>query len=121
VGGCFVENRHVVFFWKLPGKKACDVLLEWTHVMFGKGISVAQQTVDKAVFTLPLFARFHWALPMLWHWFALPSLLIIICWDFVDRNAPMNFWWCLDSFLQLLETQADWQSLEVSSGWNCHF
>jgi hypothetical protein len=29
VGGCFAENRHVVFFWKLPGKGACDVLLEW--------------------------------------------------------------------------------------------
>jgi hypothetical protein len=29
VGGCFGENRHVVFFWKLPGERACDVLLEW--------------------------------------------------------------------------------------------
>jgi hypothetical protein len=28
--GCFVENRHVVFFWKIPGKGACDVLLEQT-------------------------------------------------------------------------------------------
>jgi hypothetical protein len=27
--GCFAENRHMVFFWKLPGKRACDVLLEW--------------------------------------------------------------------------------------------
>lgn len=24
---CFAENRHIVFFWKLPGKKALDVLL----------------------------------------------------------------------------------------------
>ena len=23
--GCFSENRHVVFFRKLPGKRACDV------------------------------------------------------------------------------------------------
>jgi len=30
VGGCFAENRHVVFFWKLPeGEKGgCGVLLE---------------------------------------------------------------------------------------------
>ena len=26
--GCFAENRHVVFFWKLSGERACDVLLE---------------------------------------------------------------------------------------------
>jgi len=37
----FVENRHVMFFWKLPGKRACDILLNRhsrRHVMFGKGI-----------------------------------------------------------------------------------
>ena len=28
MGGCFAENRHMVFFWKLPGKRACGVLLE---------------------------------------------------------------------------------------------
>ena len=28
MGGCFAENRHVVFFWKLPGKMTCNVLLE---------------------------------------------------------------------------------------------
>jgi hypothetical protein len=26
----FVENSHMVFFWKLPGKRACDVLLVQT-------------------------------------------------------------------------------------------
>jgi hypothetical protein len=25
---CFVEKRHMVYFWKLPGKRACDDLLE---------------------------------------------------------------------------------------------
>ena len=29
MGGCFAEKRHVVFFWKQPGKRACDVWLEW--------------------------------------------------------------------------------------------
>jgi len=28
VGGYFADNRHVVFFWKLPGKEASEVLLE---------------------------------------------------------------------------------------------
>jgi len=26
--GCFAEKRHVVFFWKQPGKRASDILLE---------------------------------------------------------------------------------------------
>ena len=30
MGGCFAENRHMVFFWKLSEKGACDVLLERT-------------------------------------------------------------------------------------------
>ena len=32
MGGCFTKNRHVVFFWKQPGKGACVVLLEWRLV-----------------------------------------------------------------------------------------
>ena len=28
MGGCFAENRHVVFFWKQPGKGTCGVVLE---------------------------------------------------------------------------------------------
>jgi hypothetical protein len=28
MGGCFVKNKHMVPFWKLPGERACDVLLE---------------------------------------------------------------------------------------------
>ena len=27
--GCFAENRHVVFFWKLPRKRTWNALLEW--------------------------------------------------------------------------------------------
>ena len=25
----FAEKQHIVFFWKLPRKGACDVLLMW--------------------------------------------------------------------------------------------
>ena len=38
MGEYFAENRHMVVFWELPGKKACDILLEWmlerTHVVW---------------------------------------------------------------------------------------
>ena len=30
MGRCFIENRYVVFFWKQPGKGACDIFLEQT-------------------------------------------------------------------------------------------
>ena len=29
--GCFAGNRYMVFFWKLCGERACDVLLERVH------------------------------------------------------------------------------------------
>jgi len=78
VGGCFAENRHTVFFWKLTGKGACDVLLEQMLERacgVGKGINVTHQAVDDAV----------------WYGFTLPSLLIIICCDFTERKAPKTF------------------------------
>ena len=28
-GRCFADNRHIIFFLKLPGNRAGDVLLEW--------------------------------------------------------------------------------------------
>jgi hypothetical protein len=43
------------------------------------------------------------------------SLLAIVCLDFIERNAPKNFWWCSGGFLLLLRTWVDWQSeVEVS-------
>lgn len=30
MGAYFAESRHVVVFWKLPGTRACDTLLERT-------------------------------------------------------------------------------------------
>jgi hypothetical protein len=49
--------------------------------MFGKRINVTQQTVDNTV----------------WYWFAWPSLLIIFCYDFIEKNTPKKFWWCLET------------------------
>ena len=41
----------MIFFWKLSGGRACDVLQEYLrgHVMFGESVSITQQTVDDAV------------------------------------------------------------------------
>jgi hypothetical protein len=39
------------------------------------------------------------------------SLLVIICLDFIERNAPKNFWWSSCGFLLLQMTRADWQNL----------
>ena len=88
--GCFAENRHVLFFWKLSSERTCDVSLEHTL----ERISITQQTVDEAL-ALVRLAGLCWALLMLGHAnntvsFALPSLLIILCQDFVERNTLKN-------------------------------
>jgi hypothetical protein len=92
-GRCFSENRHVVFFWKLPGKWAWKMMFYWSgclreHTMFGKSISVTQQRVDDTVwywFTLPLFAGHY-----LW-W---------LCREKCTKELPAMFW-------QLLATSTD--------------
>jgi hypothetical protein len=48
-----------------------EVMLERTRDVW-EGHKDKPQTVDDAV----------------WHWFALPSLLITVCQDFSERNAP---------------------------------
>ena len=64
-------DKHMVFFWKLPRERACDVLLEWmlerTHDVW-KEYKCNSQTVGDTVwhwFTLPLFIGLCWALLML--------------------------------------------------------
>lgn len=50
------------------------------------------------------------------------SLLVIVCHDFIEKNATKvtNFCrWFSVCFLSLPPTMADWQSLVVSSGSNC--
>jgi hypothetical protein len=48
---CFARNRHMMFFWRQPGKRTCDILLEWmlkrTHDVW-KRYKLTQQTVDDA-------------------------------------------------------------------------
>jgi hypothetical protein len=68
VAGWFAENRHVVLFWKLPGKRECDILLEW---MFERTCDAYKShkysPTDRggwcvALFHLASFAGLHWAL-----------------------------------------------------------
>lgn len=60
--------------------------------MFGKGISITQQTVDDAIALVGL-ATLRWSsLTILWLWFFLPSLLIIAyVTSRLRRNSPNNF------------------------------
>ena len=132
--GCFCWCRHVFcfekwpvwFFWKLPGKGACDVLLDqmldmcshdtwegykynstdngWSCVVLAHGNTLCWSPLHFAA----LFDQ------VVYYWFTLPSLLITIWQDFVERNAPRNFWWCPSSFLLLLGIQTNCQSLAVS-------
>ena len=62
--GCFAENRHMVFLWKLPDKSASDVLQSGClreHMMVGKGVSITQQPVDDSVALVHL-ATLGWSL-----------------------------------------------------------
>lgn len=57
MGGCFVETRHMVLFWKMPGKG--HVMFYWSrylrgHIMFGKNPNSKDQnhlktTISKQV------------------------------------------------------------------------
>jgi hypothetical protein len=62
MGRCFAKNRYVLFFWRQPGKGACNVLLEQmpesTHDIWKDINIIAQMTVDNAEwywYTLPFF------------------------------------------------------------------
>ena len=85
MGRCFAENRHVVFSGSRLEKgyvMFCYSGCLREHVMFGKGISITQQTVDDARWywcEFPFFAGLCWTFLALvlagdtvWNWFALP-------------------------------------------------
>ena len=105
-GSCLVK-RHVMFYWNGHLR---------AHIMFGTSITITQQTVDY-VLALVHLAGLCWAsLMMLLHWFALLSLLIFACCDFIERNTPKNFWWHSGCSLPLQQTHGWLAGLEVSSG-----
>jgi hypothetical protein len=91
VGGCFAENRHVVFFWMMPGKGTCDILLhlsfERTHDIW-KGYKYNPTDSEWGGIGSPCHsAPLHWVLLMLifsGNAVALPSLLTSL------RNALKN-------------------------------
>ena len=112
---CFSENSLVKCMWRLAGaalERTWDVCKEYKY---------SHGTLWHW-FILLAFVGLHWKWPLLttlWHWFALLSSLIFAWPDFIERNAPKNFWWCSGCFLLLWWTRADWQSLSVSSGSSC--
>ena len=71
---CLAENRHL-FFWKLSSERACDVLLE----------QMLERTRDvwKKYKYNPTDSGWYFGFgPPCW------SLLIYVCCDFVEENAP---------------------------------
>ena len=90
------EQTHVVFFWKLPGERACDVWKEHKY-----------NPTD-------ILALVHLA-TLCWSWLGFPDAGLwgwyscIVCHDFVERNTPKNFW----LFWLVLATSVDlWESVE---------
>ena len=83
-GHCLVKKGHVMFCWSRSLRG---------HVIFGKNISITQQTVDNAL--------------------ALVSLAFLVDLhlsqsDFIEKNAPKNFSWYSGGFWPLLQPPADW-------------
>jgi hypothetical protein len=107
--GCFAEadmretvGTDVVFCWKLSCERASDVLLEQTlertHDVWKEYIY--NQTAVEDTLALHRLATLCWSplgfaeagLKAVWYWFPLLSSLTFICRDFVERNAPKNYW-----------------------------
>lgn len=115
--GYFAEKRHTVLFWKLTGKRVCDILLEWK----------LKRTCD--VWRECKYNLTPDSGQMLLHWFALQLLLVFVDTVFTDNILAMV---CLAFFTHLhlswlqgekyikellvsLETQAVFQLLLAAS------
>jgi hypothetical protein len=71
-------------------------------MMLRRNISRTQQKVDEAG----------------WYWYILPFLTGR---DFIERNAPKNFWWCFGAFLPLLDSgRVKWKFLDMSADTDSH-
>ena len=99
--GCFFWSRHMVYFWNLSGKRACDVLLaqtrERTHDV-RKGYKYNPTDSGRGC---DIGSPCH-------------SLLIIFCRDFIEREKRticVMFWQLPPASAS---TRADCQTLSVS-------
>jgi hypothetical protein len=68
VRGYFAENRHVAFFWKPPGERACDVFLQrtlerthdvWKECKYNPADSKQCSCIGSPCNLLPDFVRLH--------------------------------------------------------------
>ena len=99
-------------------KRTCDVCKGYKYKSTDSGQRCGIGFFFFATLLLFLGLCRHWSLlMMLWHWFTLPSSLIIVCNNFIEGNAPKNSW-SSSNFWPLLQTRINWQSLMVSSGSN---
>lgn len=65
MGGGIAENRHMAFFWKVPWKRACSILLE--------------RTLEKIYSVWRGYKNNPTDSGHLWHWFALALFTVLCC------------------------------------------
>lgn len=113
-GKKFCWDALLVSSWRLSCERAWDVWLEQTlertRDVYKESISNREWTALWHGSALLVLVRWHWHCPLLgtlWRW---------LIFDFIERCAPQNFRRCSGCFLKLQWTPANWQSLEVSSG-----
>ena len=97
MGGCFAQNRLMMFLGGQPGKRTCDVLLEqmlertrdvWKKYKYSPIDSGHHSGISMPCHTLPVFATHCWALLRMLDVIGMPyhPLLVIICHDFIEMH-----------------------------------
>jgi hypothetical protein len=93
--GCFAENRSMVFFWKLTGKRACDILLDQTlertcDVWEGYQFNLTES--GQCCVALVCLGTFCWSLLTLFFFDGAVALAHLTFFaDFIEKNTPKNF------------------------------
>jgi hypothetical protein len=131
-GRRFAENRYVVFFWQLLGKRACDIFIEWmleSTCDIWKGYKYNSTDSKQCCVALVPLATLCWSwlgfadTGLCWHCCGISSPCLLhgsLLWHPIEKHTEH----LLVMFQWLLVTSADWadchqQSLMVSSGSNC--
>ena len=123
--GCFAGNRHMVYFWMMPGERTRDVLLEWMRERtrdVWKESKCNPKTVNND-FVLVCLTTLCWLslglsdnglalFRLAWFRLAFFSDLCLL-WLWREKYTE-ELWWYLGCFLPLLWICANWWILKVS-------
>jgi hypothetical protein len=102
-----LSRTDMMFCWKQPGKRSCDVLLECMlertcDVQRGYKYNPTDSGRGCVALVHVTILCWLWSLLTMLYGIGWPyhSLLVIICHDFIERNTPKNRWWS-GGFLKL--------------------